>query len=291
MRSSSWLFFLAAVVRADEVDAEEQAVGEHQLPRRDRLGAREQNGVLGVEGDDLGVVPAGLADLEAKLVEAQLAADEDGEGAGDQLQVEAAPVAGGNLVEAVALVGDHAGEDVEAARGAAGVGPGGDLSREVELLDDRDEVRAVALEDGPVPQVDLAHAELGKLGLDPFPFGQEAAAQTVGGFAEAQVDAGGLDAGGRDPVALGGDDALVDGPLQPLARQDAPEAGRQIERCGHRAVSSHGAQYGRQPIRSGGGSCPRGQHRPGAVIPPNPEGFWFLENTFPSHFRPTRPAR
>ena len=91
---------------------------------------------------------------------------------------------------------------------------------------------------------------IGAEALHPLPFRQEAAAQAVGGFAEAQVDAGGLDARHRDPVPLGGDDALVDGPLQPLARQDAPEARREIERCGHRGVSSHGAQYGRQPIRS-----------------------------------------
>ena len=112
-------------------------------------------------------VRVGAADHEAELVEGEVLADPDGEREGHDLQVEGALVAGGDLVEAVAVVGDDPGEDVDPAGGALGVGLAPDVGREVEPLRQGDEVGAVGLEDGAVPaQVELVEDVVLDLALD-----------------------------------------------------------------------------------------------------------------------------
>ena len=70
----------------------------------------------------------------------------DREGARNDLEVHRAAVAGGDLVEAVAAVGEHAREDVQPARRALRVRASRGSRRAGEALDQRDQVRAVALE-------------------------------------------------------------------------------------------------------------------------------------------------
>ena len=76
-----------------------------------------------------GVVEDGRAAAEADLVEPHARADQDREGARRDLGVERAGVARLDAVELGAAVGDEAGEEVEPAGRALGVGDGGDAAR------------------------------------------------------------------------------------------------------------------------------------------------------------------
>jgi hypothetical protein len=91
-----------------------------------------------------------------------------------------------DLVEPVSPVGDHPGEHVEPAGGALRVGPAPDVVGEVELLEQRDQVGPVLLEDRAlVPEVDLAHLERRESVLHGLGPGQEAALQPVRGLSRA----------------------------------------------------------------------------------------------------------
>ena len=108
----------------------------------------EQQALFGVAGPDLVVGQRDpVAGDQADLVEGQALADPDGEGERDDLQPEGAGVAGGDLVEGLAPVGDDPREDVEATGGALGVGAGPDVVGEVQGLLQGDEVRPLGLED------------------------------------------------------------------------------------------------------------------------------------------------
>ena len=103
----------------------------------------------------------------------------DGEGPGGYFKVELAVVSGGNLIEPRASVRDYPGEDIQAARGATGVGLRVDVRGKTQLLNQRDEVRAIPLQYGPVPKINLAHDKVVELFLHGLAVGHEAAAQAI----------------------------------------------------------------------------------------------------------------
>jgi hypothetical protein len=120
-------------------------------------------------------------------------------------------VAGPNLVEAVVAVGQHPGEDVEAAGRALRVRLGANVIGQGELLDQGDEVGTVALQHRAVAQVDLLEGEAVDLLLDRrVDVRQEAAAQGPSEVAQAEVDAGRLNRLGPDPVVARADPFGVD---------------------------------------------------------------------------------
>ena len=213
-----------------EVDAEEEAVGERQLGLAQRVGVEVEQRELVLQGADLGVGETHVAARQAQLVEREAGLHLDREGARHDLQVELAAIAGADLVEAVVAVGEHPGEDVEPAGRALRVGLGPHVLGQRQLLDQRHQVGAVALEHGPVAQVDALEGEPLDLLLDGrVDVGQEGAAQRPGVIAEAQVDAGRLDRLRTDPVVAGADPVGGDRLAQRLGGQHTVDC-----RCGPR---------------------------------------------------------
>src|SRR2546425_10582560 len=117
---------LAVLLRAEphdlllarQVDAEEEAVIDPQLAVGERRDVAVEEPVRFVPAADLGVTDRRRAAEQAQLVEAHARGDPDREGARDYFQVELAPVACPDLVEAGVKGCDRAGEDVEPPRGA-----------------------------------------------------------------------------------------------------------------------------------------------------------------------------
>ena len=113
-----------------------------------------------------------------------------GKRARDDLDVERPVVAGIDVVEDLAPVGDDPGEEVEAAGRAFRVGRAGNALRQVQVLLQRDDVDAAALEDGAVLEVDLHIGEVAKLLGDGLVASrQHARAHAIGVGAEAEVEA------------------------------------------------------------------------------------------------------
>ena len=99
-------------------------------------------------------------------------------------------IAGGQRVEAAGAVADDAGEDVEPAGRAFGVGAGADLRRQREALLQRHEIDAAALEHRAVGQVEPVQLERrDALGDGLLGAGQKARAHAIGDVAEPQVEA------------------------------------------------------------------------------------------------------
>ena len=164
-------------------------------------------------------------------------------------------VAGADVVEAVVAVGDDAGEDVEAAGRALRVGLGAHVVGQRQLLDQRHQVGAVALEHGAVAQVDLLEGEPLDLLLDRrVDVGQEGAAQRPGEVAEAQVDAGRLDRLGADPVVAGAD------PLASIASARGACEGK----TPRASARSSGRDYSPRLRRRRGRASARTRARPGS---------------------------
>ncbi len=175
--------------------------------------------------EQLAVGEATVAVDQPDLVEPQPGLHADRERARNDLEVQPAAIAGGDLVEAVAAVGQHPREHVEAPGRALGVGLRADLLGEPQLLEQRHEIGPVALERGAVAQVDLFEGEILDLLLDGgVAVGQEAAAQDPRALAEAQVDAGRLDRLGHDSPVAGHDPFTRDRVAQALRGKNAPDA-------------------------------------------------------------------
>ncbi len=178
-----------------EVDGEGEAaidVGDGEFVFA--LLALEDEAVEFVEVNQHGVGGGRIAIDEAELVETHAGANGDGEGAGHDLGVEAAAVAGGDVFEFDAVVGDEADENVEATGGGFRIGFGGDLGRESELFHEGDDVDAAFFEDGFLREVEGGHAELAELVFDGgVGSGQEAGLHAIGDGTEAEVERGGLD--------------------------------------------------------------------------------------------------
>ena len=151
---------------------------------------------------------AGVAALEAELVQPAAGANHDAEGAGRDLGIERPAVAAPDPVELVRFVGDEASEDIEPPGRALGVGVGRDVPRQREALHQRHDVDAAPLQHGAGHEVDLVHAEPRDLGTHALAARQEARAHPVRRRPEPEVQARRLDLrrpDGRvrsDPAAL-----------------------------------------------------------------------------------------
>ena len=93
-----------------------------------------------------------------------------------------------------AVVGDQASENVEGSGRAFGVGLAGNIFRQVQFLDQRDDVDAIFFENRSASEIDARHAEFFDLGLDrAVRAGQKARAHAMRHVAEAQIEACRLD--------------------------------------------------------------------------------------------------
>ena len=151
---------------APEIEPEEESAAGRERVRGDRPVAARENRVVRVEVADLVVGQRGRPRRETQLVERETLPHRDRERQRHHLEVEVAVVAGGNLVEPVAVVADDAREHIEAARRALGVRTAADVRRQAQLFEQRDEVRTVGLEHRPAPQVDLVDDEVLELDVD-----------------------------------------------------------------------------------------------------------------------------
>ena len=213
-----------------DAGGDEQAVVDHGAGRLS--GGRAAEAVFPVGGAQVLVGAQRVCAFEAQLRQAVALADDDRERAGDDLEPELSVVAGGYPVERVAVVGEDAGEDVEASGGALRVRLAAQRLGEVQHLLQADQVDAVALEDGRVAQLDVSHAQLGELVRDAGGrSGEEAGLDAVGGGAEAQVEAGGLVL--LLAYRVGHDDAAFGGQLAQLLHG-------QHAACGFRGVHGKG---------------------------------------------------
>ena len=182
-----------------QVDAQEQPVGDDRAIARQRRGARKDDGVGSAELDQVAVRQPSLTGHQAQLVQGDAGSGLDRERHRDDFEKELSLVAVTDLVEVRAVIGDDAREDVEPAGRAPRVRPTADASGQPDAFLERDQVRAVLLEHGPIAgQVKVAHVVVLKLLAD-LPGGrEEAAPKTVGDRPEREVDARRLEIAIRD---------------------------------------------------------------------------------------------
>ena len=136
---------------------------------------------------------------EPQLVQSHARANRNRERAGHDLHEQGAGVALSHPFELVRIVGDQAGEHVEAAGGALGIGLGADRVGQRQALHERDDEDAALLHDDRLGQVKLGHhVRLDSLG-DRAPLArEEARTDAVGDRSEAEVETGRLDLLGCD---------------------------------------------------------------------------------------------
>ncbi len=171
---------------------------------------------------DLVVAEPGPSEGEPELVQRQVLLHPHGERQRHHFEVEGAGVPRGHLVEAVAVVGDDAGEHVDTTRRALGIGLASQAGGQVEALLQLHEVRAAGLEHGPVAaEVDLVEDVVLELALDRVGARQEAAADAQRPLPQPQVEAGRLDVAARDLEAARVHVTGPDGLFEELAREHA----------------------------------------------------------------------
>ena len=205
-------------------------------------------------------------DGETELVECEVLADADGEREGNDLQVERARVAGRHLVEAVAVVRDDPGEDIDAPGRALGVGLAPQPGWKVEPLLELNEVGTPRFEHGAgAAEVDLVEDVVLQLPLDRIGPWEKAAADAQGPLTEAQIEAGGLHVGVGDVETPGLDVAGTDDPLEELTREHPFGCRFEIQDHGTRTGMSrlppgtHRAKHVASPARKSRGGFRRSQ--------------------------------
>src|SRR6266540_50953 len=157
---------LARVVAA-EVEPQEQAVGRREIPTMHGIVAADEHRFACMELADVVVIEPPRPNRQPELVQREALPDLHGERQRHDLEVQLPAVAGLDLVETVTVVGDDPGEDVEATRGALRVRLAADRRRKAELLDERDEIGPVGLEDGSVAaEIQLVDDEALELHVD-----------------------------------------------------------------------------------------------------------------------------
>ncbi len=177
---------------------------------------------LAVGKPEIGVFDlGGGAAAEAQLIEARALAHPDREGARRDLRVERPAIGGLDRIEHLAVVGDEAGEDVEAAGGALRVGDARDAFGKVEALLQLDHIDAAPLQDRALLQRHPIERQIIELVGHAAPgAGQEARPHPVGGAPQPQIEARGLELGGLD-LFRRADHPPADQRDHPLARIDA----------------------------------------------------------------------
>ena len=172
---------------AHQIDGQGDAVVDIGLARRDQ-------GLAGVQFADQVVRMGRLAAAEPDLRQPRAGAHQDGERARADLGVERAAIAALDLVELARAVGDHPGEHVQPAGRAFRVGRRRGVGAERKFLQERHDVDATGLEHGAGGEIELVQGEplepFGDAELRP---GQKARAHPVGGAAEPEIEACGLD--------------------------------------------------------------------------------------------------
>ena len=156
------------------------------------------------------------ADDEPQLVERVPCPDLDREGPGNHLEEEPTAIARRDLVEVLAVVGHHAGEDVESTGRASRVGAATQPGGEGKLLDQGDQVGSVLLQDRALAQIDLLHGVFGQSVIDAVQPRQEAAPKAIRPLAEVKVQTCGLDVALRDAQSLRADISMCKDLLERL---------------------------------------------------------------------------
>ena len=160
-----------------KIEPEKEAVGQDEVIDRHRSAGPVEDRLLKMRLADLVITEPRPADGQAELVEGEVLSDLDGEGQRDDLQVERPGVTGRHLVESVAVVRNHPGEDVNPSGRALGVRLAPQSSRQVESLLQLNEVGAARFEHGPVTaEIDLVEDVVLQLPFDRIGSREKAAA-------------------------------------------------------------------------------------------------------------------
>ncbi len=158
---------------------------------------------------------------EPDLRQARACAHEDREGSRADLDVERPLIAGLDLVEGPGTVGDDAGEDIEPAGRALGIGVGGEVTRQAQFFQQRHDVDAPGLQHRAAHEIEPVERQLLQALLhDVLRSRKEARADAVGRPAEPEVEARGLHLILRQIVAEH-DLAIGDEAPYGMRRQDA----------------------------------------------------------------------
>ena len=172
-----------------------------------------------------------LAPLEAQLVQPRARAHQDREGLRRDLHIDRPVIAVGHVIEGRAVIGEQADKDVHPARGALGIGPGGDAGRQGQRLLQLGDIDAALFQHRALGQVQLVHGHV----LEPLDHlaaeaRQEGGPDPPGADAQAQVETGGLHLVWVEGAGAG-DRALGDQGVNGLAGQDS---GRELGVCHRR---------------------------------------------------------
>ena len=134
-----------------------------------------------------------LAALQAQLVQPRARAHQHREGLRRDLDIERPLIAGVDVVEGAAMVGQQANEDVHAAGRALRVAPRRNIARQGQPLLDLGDVDAALFQHRTLGQVQLVHGHVPEtLGDATMQAWQKRGADPPGARAQAQVQAGGL---------------------------------------------------------------------------------------------------
>jgi len=146
-------------------------------------------------------VEQGVVVAEADLRQARALAYQDGKRAWADLGIERTVVAAPDAIEAAGFVGDHAGEDVEPAGRALGIGGGGNVIGQRQAFDQRHDVDAAGFQHRPIAERDFVELQLlDALGDRCVRTRQEARADTVGHLAEPEIEARRLNLVGHEII-------------------------------------------------------------------------------------------
>jgi hypothetical protein len=115
-----------------------------------------------VERGQLRVRQDGLTAAKADLVEAQAGFDQHREGARADLGEERARVARRDAVELGPVIGDDARQAIDAARGALGIGHGGDVVGQIQPFHQRHHVDAALFQHCAIVERHAVHLEFGQ---------------------------------------------------------------------------------------------------------------------------------
>jgi len=180
----------------------------------------EEEGRFLVEAKELLPFDAGLAPGEAELVQGEACSQAYRKGAGDDFEVEGASVALWDRFEAVGVVREQAGEDVEPAGGGLGVALSVEVGRESEFFEEGNEVAMPPFEDRAFPQLKAEEGEFFEAFRHCAALGKKACADPMAVGSQAKIEGSRLDLGGLDRMG-GSDGLLLDQGLNLLTDEDS----------------------------------------------------------------------
>ena len=184
---------------------------------------------------------------------------ENAEGARRDLGVEGALIAGADLIERHAVIGDQPREHVDPADRALGVGDRGESRFQCQALGQLDDVDTASFQHRAlVVEGEGMHRELVDfLSNRRLVAGEKAGTHAKRPFAQAEIEGCRLDLAGRDRIGRQDGPAVLDQGLQLLAGQDAAPAGRVLI----------GGSLGRRKSGLAGGAHRRNSKPPEGKMP------------------------